>query len=84
MFHETFKAVNGKKYDKECIVSISSECEKTHQLVNELSQPTKKNMPSGKMIVDKKPKGNKSPNLADGFVMAYADMRKKKLRMAFS
>lgn len=84
LFHETYKAVNGKDYDKEALISISSKCPKYNQLVNELSQPIKKNTASGKMVVDKKPKGHKSPNLADAAVMAYADTRKKTLRMAFS
>jgi hypothetical protein len=41
-----------------------------HELKNELSQAQyKKSELNGKVIVDKKPKGGSSPNLADAFIM---------------
>lgn len=44
----------------------------TQQLEKELSQPVRKqNTVSTKMVVDKKPAGTRSPNLADMTVMAY-------------
>lgn len=71
-FYKTYQAVtNGKKYPADELISISSEIKCLHQLVRELSQPTRKRNGEGKTIVDKVPDGSKSPNLADGFVAVY-------------
>ena len=48
-----------------------------HELKNELSQAQyKKSELNGKTIVDKKPSGASSPNLADAFVQCYNPVRK--------
>jgi len=70
-FQETFRAINGQPYDKDKIISIPSILEGREKLVAELSQPTYSLNTAGKVIVDKKPDGTKSPNLADAVMMAF-------------
>ena len=72
-FKKTYEAVrNGAPYVQSEIISIDSSIPKLHQIKNELSQAqSKKSEANGKTIVDKKPKGGKSPNLADAIVMCY-------------
>lgn len=72
-FQNTYRAVvEGMQYDKDEIISISSELKELNQLVIELSQPTYTKNTAGKIIIDKKPDGMPSPNLADAFMMVYA------------
>ncbi len=73
-FEVTYNAINGKSYEPEDIISLPSNLDKIHKLVNEVSQPTRKIDAAGKLIIDKKPNGSKSPNLADALVMAYAEL----------
>ena len=47
-----------------------------HQLIMELSQAVRKYDGKGKLLVDKKPKGAISPNLADACVICYNPIRK--------
>jgi phage terminase large subunit len=54
------------------ILSISSACPNHMKLVAELSQATYKTNNAGKIVVNKKPDGMKSPNLADAVVIRYA------------
>lgn len=61
------------------IISISSQGQHSQRLINELSQPTYSDTKVGKIIIDKKPDGSQSPNLADALVMAFSDVRKKGL-----
>lgn len=46
------------------------------QLVRELSQPTYQTNGAGKIVIDKKPEGQPSPNLADCVMMRYARLEK--------
>ena len=72
-FERTFKAVTeGKKYHISDLIFLDSSIPKIQQLAAELSQPTRSER-SGAIIIDKKPDGSKSPNLADALVMAYND-----------
>lgn len=57
------------------IISISSKCPNHMKLVAELSQATFKANDLGKIIINKKPDGQKSPNLADGAVILYAPLK---------
>ncbi len=57
------------------IISISSKCPNHLKLVAELSQPTFKTNDLGKIVINKKPDGQKSPNLADGAVILYAPFK---------
>ena len=79
-FLKTYRAVVEKMPFKEDeIISISSQGQHAQRLINELSQPTYSDTKVGKIIIDKKPDGSQSPNLADALVMAFSDVRKKGL-----
>lgn len=54
------------------ILSISSKCPLYMKLVSELSQPTYKTNEVGKIVINKKPDGMPSPNLADAVMIRYA------------
>ena len=54
------------------IISLSKDNPKLMQLVAELSQATYRQNELGKLIIEKKPKGMKSPNMADTVVIKYA------------
>lgn len=72
-FAATYKAVvEGEKFDPDAIVSISSSLPELTETLSELSQPTYTYNTVGKMIINKKPKGTKSPNRADAIMIAYA------------
>jgi phage terminase large subunit len=63
----------GNKCDPDAILSINTkECKNWQKLVTEMSQPTYKPNEVGKLVVNKKPDGMKSPNLGDGLMMRYA------------
>lgn len=77
-FEKTYRAITyGEKYEPEELISICSKIPLREQLVNELSQPTATPNGKGLVVVDKKPNGAKSPNLADAFVMAFWPVEKK-------
>lgn len=78
-FEITYRAITepGFTYDPDMIISISSAIPMLWTLIEELSQPImKKAVASSKLLVDKKPDGAASPNLADGFIMCYVPARK--------
>ena len=62
----------GVPCDPDEIISISSKCRLYMKLVAELSQPTYKTNEIGKIVINKKPDGMPSPNLADAVMMLYA------------
>lgn len=73
-FAITYRAVNEPHftYDPDDIISISSDIPLLWTLIKELSQPIMtKSVNAMKLIIQKKPEGAKSPNIADSFVMAY-------------
>ena len=79
---ETYNAVvNGKPYDPNNIISISSDIENREKLITELSTPYKDMDATGKAKVESKKdlakRDVKSPNLADAFVMAYAPQERR-------
>jgi hypothetical protein len=71
-FYKTWNAVkNGVVYKPDEIISLDSQMPLVYKLMKELAQPTVgRSAKSLKLIVNKKPNGSVSPNLADGFVMA--------------
>lgn len=70
-FYKTWRAVTeGTVYPAEELISLDSSMPLLHQLKKELIQPTKGESTSLQMIVNKKPNGTKSPNLADSVVQA--------------
>lgn len=84
-FYKTYRMLEGKEtYPHDELISLDSSMDKLHKLVNELSQPTRKYDGVGRLMVEKKPDGTKSPNLADAIVMAYDKTAPKTIRMAFN
>lgn len=71
-FEKTYRAIEeGIDYDPAELISIDSTIPRVRQIEKELSQPTiKRHTNSGKMLIDKKPEGTKSPNLGDAIIMA--------------
>lgn len=62
----------GIRCDPDEIISISSKTKMFERLVTELSQPTYSVNGVGKIVINKKPDGMKSPNLADACMMRFA------------
>jgi phage terminase large subunit len=56
------------------IISLSPKNPNLMKLVSELSQATFKQNDLGKIVIEKKPEGTKSPNQADAVVIQYAPM----------
>lgn len=78
-FEKTHKMVTGEEtYDFDELISIDSTIDNLQTLKKELSQPTSALSSSLKMIVNKKPKGTKSPNLADSVMMCYMPTKVKR------
>lgn len=71
-FQETHRAVNGAQCDPDKIISIPSGLKERDKLVSELSQPTYSLNTAGKVVVDKKPDGAKSPNLGDAVMILFS------------
>lgn len=71
-FFLTYKAVvEGKDVDPDEIISLSADLPQLGKLTMELSQPTYALNSIGKIVVDKKPDGTKSPNLADAIMILF-------------
>ena len=72
-FERTFRAVNeGLKFSPDEMISLPSGLPKLRQLQKELSQATAtRSSGAMKLVVNKTPKGTRSPNLADSVVIAY-------------
>lgn len=71
-FEKTYRAVTmGAEYDPDELISLDGKMPLIRQLEAELSQPTYGPDTSGKIVINKKPNGASSPNLADAVVMAY-------------
>jgi phage terminase large subunit len=70
-FYKTYRSVRfGASYPVTELISLDSTMTNLHQLKNELSQAQhKKSELNGKTVVDKKPTGADSPNLADSLIM---------------
>lgn len=75
-FYKTYRAITkGESYDSSELISLDSKMPRIHELARELSQAVHKANGKGKTIVDKKPKGATSPNLADAAVICYNPTR---------
>jgi phage terminase large subunit len=71
-FERTYRAVvRGIEVDPDSIISIDPALPELAQLLAELSQPTYSINGAGKVLVDKKPDGARSPNLADAVMIAF-------------
>ncbi|WP_419058384.1 TerL protein [Kluyvera georgiana] len=75
LFRNSYRAVvEGKPYNPDEIISLSSSIACLDKLITELSQPTFSINGVGKMVIDKQPDGTKSPNNADSVMINYAPM----------
>ncbi|MBK0062163.1 MULTISPECIES: terminase [unclassified Acinetobacter] len=73
-FQETYRAINGREYDPDMLISLSSADIDTKELAlltTELSQPTYTKNGVGKILVNKQPDGTASPNRADSVMICY-------------
>lgn len=71
-FYKTWRAVVHRDvYPAEQLISLDSAMPLLHQLMKELAQPVSKPSAGLKTMVDKKPPGTKSPNLADATIQAF-------------
>lgn len=74
-FRLTYLAVaEGAQFDPDTLISLDSRMEGLTALQAELSQPVWATNTAGKITVDKKPTGSKSPNLADAVKIAFAEL----------
>lgn len=60
-----------RPFDPDSLISISSELPELTALCMELSQPTYSLNAAGKVLIDKKPDGARSPNLADAVMICF-------------
>lgn len=71
-FFKTFKArTEGAFYPANDLISLDGNMPLINQLKKELIQPTRGQSSRLKMLIEKKPNGMKSPNLADSGVQAF-------------
>jgi len=71
-FEKTWRFVTkGTQYPMSELINIPSDILHFNELIAELSQPTYGSTTDGKIIVDKKPDGTRSPNLADSVNIVY-------------
>ncbi|MBJ8426033.1 terminase [Acinetobacter bereziniae] len=73
-FQETFRALQGRDYDPDMIISLSSkdiDPKELALLITELSQPTYTKNGVGKILVNKQPDGTASPNRADSVMICF-------------
>lgn len=71
-FYKTWRMRAGEAvYPPEELISIDSRIELLHQLIDEIAQPTIGQASDLRMIINKRPDGMKSPNLADATIQAY-------------
>lgn len=72
-FKNTFQAVTqGKEFDADEIISISSTLPMRNKLLTELAQVTYALNTIGKMLINKTPDGSRSPNLADAVMIQFS------------
>jgi phage terminase large subunit len=74
-FQKTHRwVVDGIRCEPDDLISLSEDNPNLMKLVAELSQPTYRTNEVGKIIIEKKPNGMKSPNLADAVMIRFAPM----------
>jgi len=80
-FERTYQAVvKNIKHDIDDLISISSDIDELEELKEELSQPTYKHNPrTGKIMLNKKPDGSKSPNRFDAVKQVFWPITEEKV-----
>ena len=82
-FQKTFRAVvEGHIFDPDEIISLSPDMSLLQKLITELSQPTYSVNGAGKILIDKKPDGVKSPNLGDAVMIKFSDAGKRGFKIS--
>lgn len=77
--YKTYRAIEyGDEYPVDELISFDSSMENLFELEKELCQPTRITSKRGKMMIDKKPEGTRSPNLADCVAMLYTPAKRKR------
>jgi len=74
-FRKTFRAVEAGRVapdEVDEIIAINGDMNEIRELKSELSQVTYKSNPAGKVVINKAPDGQRSPNLADAVMIACA------------
>lgn len=72
-FRATYRWLHdGIPCDPDEIISLSGDMRLLQKLVTQLSQPTYQTNGAGKIVIDKKPDGSRSPNLADAVMILFA------------
>jgi phage terminase large subunit len=75
-FQNTYRAVvKQMPCDPDKLIALDGGLAELAQLTMELSQPTYSINTAGKVVIDKKPEGTKSPNLADMVVIAFSEVK---------
>lgn len=75
-FYKTFMAITtGVVYPQHEMISLDSTNPRLHELMLQLSQATHTPSKKGKTMIEKKPDGASSPNLADQCVMCYCPVK---------
>jgi len=75
-FYKTYRWIRfGEPCPPDEIISLPSSLPELRNLVRELSQPTYIYSPDGRVLIDKRPEGMRSPNLADAVMMCYNPIR---------
>lgn len=73
-FQRTYQAItSGEQHDPDDMISIPGD---NFELIQELSQPTYE-YKNGKIVIQKKPNGAKSPNLFDALKICYAPRQRR-------
>lgn len=74
--YNTYCMMIDERYDESKIISFNGikDNNKRLKLIGELSQVQKKQSSKGKIMIDKKPNGKKSPNLAEAYIISQAEV----------
>ncbi len=76
--YETYQyVVNKIPCSRDKILSIASTCPDYQKLIQEIAQVTAQYGEQGRMVIDKKPNGALSPNLADSVVIYFAKLERE-------
>ena len=76
-FEKVYRMRNekGLRFPSSELISLDSSIPKLRQLMRELSQPIMKKSSDLRLLVDKKPEGSRSPNMADSIMMNFFPAR---------
>jgi hypothetical protein len=74
--YNTYCKMIGEKYDSSMIISFNGikDSNKRLKLIGEMSQIQHKTSSSGRMMIEKKPKGKKSPNICESVIINWAEI----------